>query len=196
MTQPLKHSSTTNSVLDGQHWTARSADDFVSRITSDFAAQVQQVLEANERNQASLARALGLTEGRISQTLNNPASMSLKTIVKYARAIKRKVAIVLYDDRDSNNDLGPINSEVFFKCWERLGRPRDFFDLQKETTAAQSLECMLMSYSTASFSGLTDDFVTPHRSRFETAGNAVRVRSGLSFPNRRLTTGDEQRVAE
>jgi hypothetical protein len=61
--------------------------------------------------------------------------MSLKTIVKYARAIGKKVAVVLYDDDDYANNSGPVNSEIFYRAWESIGRPRDFFELETATTA-------------------------------------------------------------
>jgi hypothetical protein len=56
--------------------------------------------------------------------------------VKYARAIGRKVALVLYDDKDSENQQGPVNSGIFSKCWERAGKPKDFFALDSSYTGA------------------------------------------------------------
>src|SRR5215472_12901813 len=128
-----KKSLISNSTNEG-HWTTQSTSAFVHRITFDFARQIEQALESSQQKQAELAAGLGLTEGRVSQTLNNPSSMSLKTIVKYARAIGKKVAVVLYDDRDQANDEGPISSEIFSRCWERSGRPRDFFELETAVT--------------------------------------------------------------
>ena len=124
-----------NPALTESHWTTRTTDDFVFRITFDFATQVNQELTKKQENQALLAAKLGVTKGRVSQCLNNPTSMGLKTIVRYARAIGKKVAVVLYDDGDQANNNGPINSEIFHQCWEQVGRPRDFFDLQTATTA-------------------------------------------------------------
>ena len=40
-----------------------------------------------------------------------------------------KMALVAYEDGDTENRNGPINSEIFSGCWKRVGSPRDFFDL-------------------------------------------------------------------
>jgi hypothetical protein len=140
-----KTSSKPSSIADNVHWTAQSTDNFLHRITFDFVQQVEHALVGKKENQAALATKLGLTEGRVSQTLNNPSSMSLRTIVKYARAVGKKVAVVLYDDSDPANSTGPINSEIFFRCWEQAGRPRDFFELETATTAENTHYIVLSS---------------------------------------------------
>ncbi len=117
-----------------RHWTERSVDDFVRRITFDLTTQIEKELESGKSSQAELAKELGVSEGRVSQVLNNPGNLGLKSVVKYARAIGRKVALVLYDDGDSENRNGPINSEIFSTCWERAGRPADFFALRSSNT--------------------------------------------------------------
>ena len=117
-----------------QHWTERTTEDFVHRISFDFVTQIEKALDGSNISQARLAKDLGVTEGRVSQTLNSPGNIGLKNIVKYARAIGRKVAIVLYDDGDTTNKNGPVNSEIFSTCWEQAGRPSDFFSLRSETT--------------------------------------------------------------
>ncbi len=117
-----------------KHWTERSAEDFVQRITFDFATQIDKALEQSGSSQAELAKTLGVSEGRVSQVLNNPGNLGLNSVVKYARAIGRKIAIVLYDDRDTANNNGPVNSEIFSTCWERAGRPVDFFALRSDVT--------------------------------------------------------------
>jgi transcriptional regulator with XRE-family HTH domain len=118
----------------GQHWTERSTEDFVQRITFDFTTQIEQALEGSNSSQAALAKNLGVSDGRVSQILNNPGNIGLKNIVRYARAIGRKVAIVLYDDGDAANDNGPVNAEIFSTCWELVGRPADFFALRSAST--------------------------------------------------------------
>jgi transcriptional regulator with XRE-family HTH domain len=133
MTHTSKSSSKQSSITESAHWTAQSTDDFCYRITFDFARQIEGALKPE--TQATLAAKLGVTPGRVSQMLNNPGGISLRTAVKYARAIGRKVALVLYDDGDHENNSGPINSEVFGRTWEQAGRPRDFFELETATTA-------------------------------------------------------------
>lgn len=128
-----------------RHWTERSVDDFVQRITFDFTTQIEKELESGKSSQAELAKELGVSEGRVSQVLNNPGNLGLKSVVKYARAIGRKVALVLYDDGDSENRNGPVNSEIFSTCWERAGRPADFFALRSTTGFAQIVNVSIPS---------------------------------------------------
>jgi transcriptional regulator with XRE-family HTH domain len=110
-----------------RHWTERSINDFLYRVGFDFVQQIEKLLDAAPANQASLARSLGVTEGRVSQVLNNPGNLTLRKVIQYARALRRKVAIVLYDDNDYENANGPINAEIFTRCWEQSGKPSDFF---------------------------------------------------------------------
>jgi transcriptional regulator with XRE-family HTH domain len=112
-----------------KHWTENSVDDFVYRIASDFVLQLETKIEKGEVSQRELAVRLNVSDGRVSQVLNNPGNLTLKKVVEYARALGMKVAIVAYDDGDSENNKGPINPEIFNKCWKRAGSPADFFAL-------------------------------------------------------------------
>lgn len=114
-----------------KHWTENSILDYQSRITFDFIAQLERKMESLPMSQADLARALGIGESAVSQVLNTNTGLNLKTIIKYSRKLGLKVAIVAYDDGDPENIGGPVNSEIFASCWERLGKPLDFFDLDK-----------------------------------------------------------------
>ena len=112
-----------------RHWTESSTADFVYRISSDFIMQLEKRLEVLPVSQKELADRLNVTIGRVSQVFNNPGNLTLRNFVQYSRALGMKVAVVAYDDDDPQNQNGPINSDVFTKCWERAGRPHDFFDL-------------------------------------------------------------------
>jgi transcriptional regulator with XRE-family HTH domain len=118
----------------GHHWTEKSTDDFLYRIGADFIRQVESAMESAGINQAELAKRLKVSEGRVSQVLNNPGNLTLRKIVEYVRALGRKVAIVEYDDGDSQNLKGPVNSEIFARCWYEAGTPADFFALENATT--------------------------------------------------------------
>jgi hypothetical protein len=113
------------------HWTERSVDDFVHRLSSDFIVQLEKRIDDDDMTKKQLADRLGLTGGAVSQVLNSPGNLELKTMVQYARAVGMKVAVIAYDDSDPGNDKGPIISEIFAKCWERLGKPEDFFELNE-----------------------------------------------------------------
>jgi transcriptional regulator with XRE-family HTH domain len=119
-----------------RHWTSESVEDFVYQISSDFVGQIETKLEKLGRSYTELAEHIGVSPSRVSQVLNNPGNMTLESTARYARAIGMKVALVAYDDADPTNNNGPINAEVFTRCWEYLGSPRDLFsviDLRLQT---------------------------------------------------------------
>jgi hypothetical protein len=124
------------------HWTEDSIRDYVYKIAADFLQQIENSL--SEEPQAVLANRLGVTPGRVSQVMNNPGNLSLKTIVQYARVLGKKVTIVAYDDHDPDNLRGPINSQVFEECWVRQNRPCDFLALN-EADAAASFKTYLIA---------------------------------------------------
>src|SRR5690349_17560678 len=94
------------------HWTDTD-EKFQFRIAMDFIGQIEKKMESGGITQKRLAKRLGVSFGRISQVLNNPGNLNLKSIVKTARGLGMKVAIVAYDDLDPTNNFGPINSEIF-----------------------------------------------------------------------------------
>ena len=112
------------------HWTERSIEDFLFRIGADFIAQLEERMDSLNITQDKLSEALKVTKGRVSQVLNNPGNLTLKNVVKYSRALGIKVAIVAYDDNDPTNGLGPINSKIFTTSWEKIGKPKDFWELK------------------------------------------------------------------
>lgn len=115
------------------HWTERSIDDFQYRIATDFVSQLSKRMETPPKiSQKKLAVILSVSGGRVSQVFNDPGNLSLKSIIRYARALGMKVAVVAYDDSDPSNERGPINSEIFQRCWSHCGNPRDFFELDEK----------------------------------------------------------------
>ncbi|MGA3086865.1 MAG: helix-turn-helix domain-containing protein [Thermodesulfobacteriota bacterium] len=117
-----------------KHWTERSIKDYLFRIASDFLTQLEKKMEASGTSQDELAEELGLTKGRVSQVLNHPGNITLSNVIKYTRALGMKVSIVAYEDNDPENIKGPINSEVFKICWEKLGKPPDFWAFNEIST--------------------------------------------------------------
>ena len=112
-----------------KNWTEESAEDFLSRITFDFIAQIEKQMEKLNMPQVELAKKLGVTESSVSQVLSNSGNITLKTIIKYARAVGLKVSLVAYDDGDSENNKGLVNAEIFEICWQKQGKPIDFFEV-------------------------------------------------------------------
>lgn len=121
-----------------KHWTASGVDEFLYRIGFDFVRQIEQALEDAGVSQADLAKVLGVTEGRVSQVLNNPGNLTLRKMIEYARALDRKVSVIAYDDGDPKNQNGPIPAEVFVSCWDHAGKPADFFAMREPQTAADT----------------------------------------------------------
>lgn len=118
------------------HWTERSLDSFVYRISSDFALQIENKMAEEGVSQSDLADLLGVTDGRVSQVLRNPGNLTLRKMIEYARSVKMKISVVAYDDNDPDNKKGPIHSEIFNQCWQKAGRPSDFFALKNCTSTA------------------------------------------------------------
>jgi transcriptional regulator with XRE-family HTH domain len=111
-----------------KHWTEKSTEDFMYRLGADFVSQIERLLGTETK--ASLAKKLGVSAGRISQVLNNPGNLRLKTMIEYARALGLKISVVAYNDNDPDNVNGPVDAEIFEQCWIRAGKPLDFFALQ------------------------------------------------------------------
>jgi transcriptional regulator with XRE-family HTH domain len=120
------------------HWTERSVDDFLYRIAADFITQLENKIQSEPLTKAELAQKLGVSKGRVSQIINNPGNLTLKMIIKCARCLGMKIAVVTYDDGDHENVRGPINSEIFRVCWENSGQPTDFWALEKPRWVAST----------------------------------------------------------
>jgi len=111
--------------ITDKHWTSWSTENYLYRIAADFIRQLEKAMESQGLTQAMLAQRLNVTEGRVSQVLNNPGNLTLKNIVKYASAVGLKVSVVAYRDVDLN---GPVASEIFATCWYNAGSPHDFLE--------------------------------------------------------------------
>jgi predicted XRE-type DNA-binding protein len=110
------------------HHTSIDHNAFVERITFDFIGQLAQRLETSDMSQGELAHKLEVSDSDVSQVLNlNRTNLNLKTMVRYARALGMKIAVVAYDDGDPNNENGPVGSEIFNAAWEKQGKPRDLW---------------------------------------------------------------------
>ena len=110
-----------------KHWTERSVNDFLYRIGADFVRQIEKVMEETGTTNVELAEKLGVSASRVSQVLNNPGNLTLRAVIRFARAFGHKVSVVTYADGDPQNETGPIRAEIFASCWESAGRPRDYF---------------------------------------------------------------------
>lgn len=158
------------------HWTERSIKDFLFNIASDFVGQLEKKLEEDNISQDKFAKKLGVTKGRISQIFNNPGqNISILKVIEYARALGMKVSLVAYEDDDPENKKGPINSEIFKICWEKLNKPRDFWafeGMNKETAVANTISPRLnvSLYDVTQFrNNASQDIMTKRRHMFSNA---------------------------
>lgn len=113
------------------HWTERSIDDLLYSIATDFLEQIEDARRLRKWSVSRLAKSAGMKTDDLKNLLAHPGTLELDMVVTLARALGLKVAIVAYDDGDPTNERGPINAEVFRKCWDDQGRPADFFELNK-----------------------------------------------------------------
>lgn len=139
------------------HYTNANEDAFVNRITFDFIAQVANRLETSQTKQNELAEKLNVSEGAVSQVLSlGRMNLTLKTMVRYARALGMKLAVVAYDDDDPQNENGPVGSEIFSLSWERIGKPRDLWAVNEATSGTKQYSYPLSwrySWTNTTFGG-------------------------------------------
>jgi len=125
-------------------------------VAMDFLTELDRVMDEQGISQRDLAKRLGISEGRVSQVVNNPGNLTLRSVVEWARALEMKVALVAYDDGDRNNDRGPVFSGVFHECWKALGKPIDGWSLEA-ALGASSNSVMEADYNcTTSYSQSTE----------------------------------------
>jgi transcriptional regulator with XRE-family HTH domain len=109
-----------------KHWTQANTGDFAYSVSLDFFTQLEDHIEESGISRAEIAKKLNVTPSAVSQILNNPPSNpKIESLVKYARELGLKVAIITYDDADPTNEKGPIFSGVFEQSWKAMGCPRD-----------------------------------------------------------------------
>lgn len=120
-------------MIHTRHWTTGSPDKFAYAVASDFVAQLEIKLEAEGMEKKDFARRAGVSPSFVSQVLNNPGNLGVKTMAKFALALGMKVAVVAYEDGDPGNDNGPISASVFNACWNRERQPHDLFDVAKSS---------------------------------------------------------------
>lgn len=58
-----------------------------ARLAADIEAELERAMRDSRMSQADLARALGITEGRVSQIVNSDGNLRIATIGKVFRAL-------------------------------------------------------------------------------------------------------------
>jgi transcriptional regulator with XRE-family HTH domain len=101
----------------------QNVESHLSTITFNAIFRLQMELEKNNLNQATIADALDVSPGRVSQILNPDKSMTLKQMVRLARVMGLKACVVFYDDGDNGDKFGPLHPNIFESCWIACDRP-------------------------------------------------------------------------
>lgn len=110
-------------------WAPEDIDSFVKLVAHDLVSQVNQRMNDAGLSRRKAADYMDVTRARVTQMLNNPGNMTIRSMVRLVRVLGLKVSIVIYEDEDISD--GPIDPVVFLTCWERCGKPRDWFELGK-----------------------------------------------------------------
>lgn len=118
-----------------KHWTEEDIESFRYRLGSDFVEDLESKMKALGLNHVSLAKKKGVSQARVSQVFNNPGNLTLESMIEWSRAAGLKISVVVYDDGDAKNELGPIPAEVFQKCWELCGKPSTQWQLDEVSTS-------------------------------------------------------------
>jgi transcriptional regulator with XRE-family HTH domain len=113
-----------------KHWTEQDIESFRYRLGADFIEDLEARMKALGLNQASLAEMKGVSQARVSQVFNDPGNLTLDSMIEWTRAAGLKVSVVVYDDGDAKNELGPIPAEIFQRCWEICGKPSTQWQLE------------------------------------------------------------------
>lgn len=119
------------------HWTGQSTN--TKKYRHRIIADVIEQLRARVETAAPISPFLSAEIRAASNGEWPPSSLSLNRLIKLVQAAGLKLSIVAYDDGDPANERGPVNAEIFVRCWQARGRPRDFFDLEEKAKDAQSL---------------------------------------------------------
>lgn len=102
-----------------KHWTSKSIEDYIFRIKADAITQIEDITSTN---------------------IEYPEKYSLEDIIKLTIQNKLKISLVVYDDNDSENKRGPIISDIFRICWEKCGKPKDFWKLNKKEKSYKQIK--------------------------------------------------------
>jgi hypothetical protein len=115
-----------------EHWAFDDQTSLQTRIASDFLAQIEKIIADKDWSHADLAKALDVTEGRVSQVFNNPGNLTLRSMTKFALSVNMLVSVVAYKMNDHIRQSGPVGADVFEACWSKLGKPMTHWDLEEK----------------------------------------------------------------
>lgn len=107
---------------ENKHWTSRDNDSFKFAVLADFIDQVKDKLEKDGISIATFFKKLH-DPHYIALNFDNPDGLSVLNMADIIQALNLKMTILVYDDGDTENKTGPVNSEMFKTCWDLQGKP-------------------------------------------------------------------------
>ena len=122
------------------HWTSENLEDFVFSVLVDFTENIWRAAEQAgigtddaashtfQVDYTALGKLVGESSRRVRYFFRTECKdLSVKRACAWAKALKRDIALVLYDHDD---ETGPVMPEIFTACWILCGRPRTMWDLE------------------------------------------------------------------
>lgn len=109
------------------HWTDRNIYGMAARVILDFTEQLEDEMDTKKISKSELAKKLNVSCQCVTRFMNGQQNHSVESLVRYAKALGLNVALVTYE---KPQDRGPIHPEIFYKCWEKAGKPETFSDLE------------------------------------------------------------------
>lgn len=106
-----------------KHWAHEDIAAYQDFVSMNFADQISDQMERKGISQASMAKALGVTEGRVSQILGGNPNLTLKTMIRMVQAIGLDMCVVAYEQDKSGETKIPLYGQTFKACWDVLGQP-------------------------------------------------------------------------
>ncbi len=176
-----------------KHWTEENLKKYIFRITADLIAQLEIKMESENISQDKLAEKMRMTKGRISQFLNHPGNATLSSIIRFAKILGMKVSIVAYEDNDPNNEKGPINSEIFKICWEKAGKPSDFWAFQEAGTSNHiAVQATTSKHPHITWDNIGGIASSPNKN---VSFHKIRLNVDSSWPQQRLSRNFEHKIS-
>ena len=115
----------------GTHWTSEP-EALAYAIAAELTGVVERRADKLKISLYDIANALGKTATHVQNLIHRPNDPSLRELVQLAKSVGFKVALVVYDEDNSEDEtVAPVNGKIMEQCWRALGSPRDFFELEK-----------------------------------------------------------------
>ncbi|MCP3681286.1 MAG: helix-turn-helix transcriptional regulator [bacterium] len=115
-----------------KHWT-EDAGAFRHWVVDEFVDVIKARLKEKNISQETFADMANCSKLAVLEILNKEEYqlLGISDMIKWARALGLKLSIVVYDDDDPDNKLGPVFAEAFVDLWDKCLRPRNFKALKE-----------------------------------------------------------------